>query len=76
MIWCVDDDDTIREIEVYALTQTGFEAKGFADGKAISAEGKQVLVARMNKNKKFQKEQLQNEGYTEFVEYYKDPLKN
>ena len=39
------------------------------------AEGKQVLVARMNKNKKFQKEQLQNEGYTEFVEYYKDPLK-
>ena len=40
------------------------------------AEGKQVLVARMNKNKKFQKEQLQNEGYTEFVEYYKDPLKN
>ena len=40
------------------------------------AEGKQALVARMNKNKKFQKEQLQNEGYTEFVEYYKDPLKN
>ena len=40
------------------------------------AEGKQVLVARMNKNKKFQKEQLQNEGYTEFVEYYKNPLKN
>ena len=40
------------------------------------AEGKQVLVARMNKNKKFQKEQLQNEGYTELVEYYKDPLKN
>jgi len=30
----------------------------------------------MNKNKKFQKEQLQSEGYTEFVEYYKDPLKN
>ena len=32
MIWCVDDDNTIREIEVYTLTQTGFEAKGFADG--------------------------------------------
>ena len=27
MIWCVDDDDTIREIEVYTLTQTGFEAR-------------------------------------------------
>ena len=32
MIWCVDDDSTIREIEVYTLTQTGFEARGFADG--------------------------------------------
>ena len=31
MIWCVDDDNTIRDIEVYTLTQTGFEAKGFAD---------------------------------------------
>lgn len=32
MIWCVDDDSTIRDIEVYALRQTGFEAEGFADG--------------------------------------------
>ena len=32
MIWCVDDDSTIREIEVYTLEQTGFEARGFADG--------------------------------------------
>ena len=32
MIWCVDDDNTIREIEVYTLTQTGFQARGFADG--------------------------------------------
>ena len=37
--------------------------------------GRQVLVARMNKNKKFQKEQLTAEGYTEFKEFYKDPLK-
>lgn len=35
MIWCVDDDDTIREIEVYTLTQTGFEARGFADGNSV-----------------------------------------
>lgn len=39
------------------------------------ADGTQVLVARMNKNKKFQKEQLMKEGYEEFVEFYKDPLK-
>lgn len=32
VIWCVDDDDTIRDIEVYTLTQTGFAARGFADG--------------------------------------------
>ncbi|MDY5727808.1 MAG: response regulator transcription factor [Erysipelotrichaceae bacterium] len=32
MIWCVDDDKTICDIEVYALKQTGFEAKGFFDG--------------------------------------------
>ena len=32
MIWCVDDDKTICDIEVYALKQTGFEAKGFSDG--------------------------------------------
>ena len=32
MIWCVDDDNTIREIEVYTLEQTGFAARGFVDG--------------------------------------------
>ena len=37
--------------------------------------GKQILVVRMNKNKKFQKEQLSKEGYTEFKEFYKTPLK-
>ena len=37
-------------------------------------EGAQVLVARMNKNKKFQKEQLSKEGYEEFVEFFKNPM--
>lgn len=37
--------------------------------------GEQILVARMNKNKKFQKEQLEKEGYVEFKEFYKNPLK-
>ncbi|MCM1161445.1 MAG: histidine--tRNA ligase [Roseburia sp.] len=39
-------------------------------------EGAQVLVVRMNKNKKFQKEQLQKEGYEEFKDFYKEGLKN
>ena len=32
MIWCVEDDSSIRDIEVYALTSTGFDARGFEDG--------------------------------------------
>ena len=37
-------------------------------------KGEIVLVSRMNKNKKFQKEQLASEGYTEFKEFYQDAL--
>lgn len=32
MIWCVEDDASIRDIEVYALQSTGFQARGFEDG--------------------------------------------
>ena len=46
-----------------------------AKAQATRAEGKQVLVARMNKNKKFQKEQLISEGYENFEEFYKEELK-
>lgn len=35
MIWCVEDDTSIREIEIYALKSTGFEAKGFEDGESF-----------------------------------------
>lgn len=38
------------------------------------SEGTQVLVVRMNKNKKFQKEKLTAEGYEEFVEFLTDSL--
>ncbi|MBE5827859.1 MAG: histidine--tRNA ligase [Butyrivibrio sp.] len=38
------------------------------------ALGKQVLVVRMNKNKKFQKQQLSDQGYTDFKEFYLNPL--
>lgn len=36
------------------------------------AAGKQILVVRMNKNKKFQKEKLAGEGYEDIVEFYAD----
>lgn len=48
MIWCVDDDNTIRDIEVYTLTQTGFCARGFADGnsmlEALKSEKPDLIV--------------------------------
>lgn len=48
MIYCVDDDNTIREIEVYTLTQTGFEAKGFSNSEdlfeAIKTEIPDLIV--------------------------------
>ena len=37
-------------------------------------KGVQVLVTKMNKNKKFQKEQLATEGYEKFEEFYSNPL--
>lgn len=48
MIWCVDDDSTIRDIEVYTLEQTGFEARGFADGismlEALKTEKPDLII--------------------------------
>jgi len=32
MIWCVEDDSSIRDIEIYALKSAGFETRGFEDG--------------------------------------------
>ena len=32
MIWCVEDDASIRDIEIYALRAAGFEVRGFSDG--------------------------------------------
>ncbi len=37
MIWCVEDDAGIRDIEIYTLNSTGFTAKGFPDGAALRA---------------------------------------
>ncbi len=46
-----------------------------AQAQAERRDGTQVLVVRMNKNKKFQKEQLMKEGYGEFREFYREALK-
>ena len=35
MIWCVEDDASIRDIEVYALNSTGLQARGFENGNAF-----------------------------------------
>lgn len=37
MIWCVEDDPSIRDIEVYALQSTGLEARGFDSGDSFWA---------------------------------------
>ena len=48
MIWCVEDDASIRDIEVYALQSTGFEAKGFEDGQvfwdALQKEAPELVI--------------------------------
>ncbi len=48
MIWCVEDDAAIRDIEVYALQSMGFEARGFEDGasfwKALQTERPELVV--------------------------------
>lgn len=35
MIYCVEDDDNIRELVIYTLETTGLKAKGFAEGTAF-----------------------------------------
>ena len=48
MIWCVEDDASIRDIEIYALKSTGFEARGFEDSasfrEAIRHEKPELIV--------------------------------
>ncbi len=44
--------------------------------KAERAAGKQVIMVNMKKNKKFQKEQLSEQGYTDITECYRDSIDN
>ena len=36
-IWCVEDDASIRDIEIYTLNSTGFEARGFENSEDFFA---------------------------------------
>lgn len=67
----VPDDDE----KVCFLIEKGIESGELsniiAEASELRKNGKQVQVLRMNKNKRFQKEQLVNQGYTEFKEFYK-----
>ena len=45
------------------------------EASSLREVGNIVLVSKMNKNKKFQKEGLEKQGYTEFKEFYKEALK-
>lgn len=44
------------------------------EAQSARESGEQILVVRMNKNKKFQKEQLEKEGYENIKEFYVNPL--
>ena len=61
------------------LYEKGIDPETFAkvikQAEADREAGIRVTVMQMNKNKKFQKEQLKNQGYEEFAEIYRDSLK-
>lgn len=46
----------------------------FEQAGAERADGKQVNIVMMKKNKKFQKEQMMSEGYEEFKEFFVDKI--
>ena len=58
-----------KNIDANVLTSILKEAS------ALREAGNIVLVSKMNKNKKFQKEGLEKQGYVEFKEFYREALK-
>ena len=63
-----------RPKRVAYLVEKKYPAEKLVDvmkqAKEARENGQQVLVVRMNKNKKFQKEQLSKEGFEEFEEFF------
>ncbi|MCR5031388.1 MAG: histidine--tRNA ligase [Lachnospiraceae bacterium] len=68
-----------RKEKVAFLLEKGLSGSVLCDviGQAqkLRSENKQVLLVHMNKNKKFQKEQLTEQGYADIREFYKEALK-
>lgn len=66
-----------REKKAYLL-EKGMHKEGLLKvlemAKKDRAEGKQVLIANMKKNKKFQKDQMIADGYENIVDCYKDSV--
>lgn len=64
--------------KVALMIEKGMPAEGMLKvlelAKTKRAEGKQVMLVNMKKNKKFQKEQLTAEGYLDIQEFYKDSI--
>ena len=62
------------------LIEKGIDSKRLSEimieAANLRKEGYQVLVSRMNKNKKFQRTSLEEQGYTEFKDFYREALKN
>ena len=60
------------------LIEKGMNQEGLLKVLSLAKEeraaGNQVQISVMKKNKKFQKEQMMTEGYTEFVEFFRDKL--
>ena len=46
--------------------------KAYGEARALRSEGNTVLIERMQKNKKFQKEMLEKEGYSEVIEKWQN----
>ncbi len=48
MIFCIEDDDSIRDLMIYTLNSAGFEAKGFGDGaglfRALQTQTPQLIM--------------------------------
>ena len=65
----------VEEKKVCFLLEKGLDSAGrdkaFKEAEALRREGNTVLILKMAKNKKFQKEQLSGEGYTDIREIFK-----
>ncbi len=76
----VDQDYQIptRKARTAYLMEKGLSAEKTAEVLKKAAEerknGREILVAAMIKNKKFQKEQLASQGYTDIEEFYENPI--